>query len=129
MSCEYLQTLSPRTQQSNAPKILTSSSGNDYLLQVERFQDYYDALPENMASTHRLLAFQIPSTANMNPAGSGTIRSSLSFPPSTIQQLRRHEPLFLFPPICRRLGLPSRLCLPTSHDGQPFDRVSIGLPR
>ena len=64
----------------------------------------------------------------MNPAGSGTIHSSLSFPPSTIQQLCRHKPLFLLPPIRWRLRLPSRLCLPAPHDGQPFDGVSIGLP-
>ena len=131
MSCEYLhlQALSPLTQRSNAHKILTFSSGNDYLLQVDRFQEYYDVLPENTASPHRMLASQIPPIANMNSAGSRTIRSPLSFPPSTIQQLRRHKPLFLLPPIRWRLRLPSRLCLPAPHDGQPFDRVSIGLPR
>ena len=127
MSCEYLQALSPLPQQSNPSRILTPSSGNDYLLQVERFQEYYDALPEDTASPHRMLAFQITSIANMNPAGSGSIHSPLSFPPSTIQQLCRHKPLFFLPPICRRLGLPSRLCLPAPHDGQPFNRVSIGL--
>lgn len=27
---------------------MTETSGNDYLLQVPRFQQYYNALPDNM---------------------------------------------------------------------------------
>ena len=42
-----LRLLRPPLQRSNTSMILILSSGNDYLLQVDRFQEYYDALPED----------------------------------------------------------------------------------
>lgn len=109
--------------------ILRFSSENDYLLQVDQFQQFYDAVPENMASLTLVPAIRITPIANMSQARSRTIRSPLPLPSSTIQQLHRHKSLLLLPPIRRRLRLPSRLHLPAPHDGQQFGRVSIRLPR
>lgn len=112
---------------------LTKLRGNDYLLQIDQFQQYYDALPENMVPSSSfssqtpyltsLSPFSKPHELTPSPARPSPILCPVPLPPVPLQRLDHPKPLLLSPTIRRRFGLPRRLRLPPGHDGEPLGAV------
>ena len=93
------------------PHELTSNRGNDYLLQVDQFQQYYDALPDNMVNIGFLSQEQCPQLMTTKAAPE-QYEALLPFRQARFNDSIANNPYFFYPQFAGVLVSPAGYAFP-----------------